>query len=242
MRNLIEDEERVFVGESPEKVLAEHRARYAFAARYARDRRVLDVACGSGYGTRIFHEAGAAAVVGIDSDAGAVDHARRNYGCQEITFLQADACAPPSMPPFDLIASFETIEHLDNPVRFLQGCRALLVPGGMFIVSTPYRHRVHADGTPLNRFHKQEWQTAEFDGLLRRFFTDVALYGQVLKLEKRRYLPLTRWWATPLARLQGRHPGSPQDIYQLPGPGFLGLWRAFPAYLIAVCQRPIAPP
>src|SRR5437660_10222402 len=114
----------------------------------------------------MLQEAGASSVVGVDRDSETVEYARRRYGGEGVSFIQADACAPPAMPPFDLIVSFETIEHLDDPVRFLDVCRGLLVLSGVFIVSTPYRHRVRADGSPINPVHKQEWQTREFEALL----------------------------------------------------------------------------
>lgn len=230
--------ERVVEGRAPAKVMAEHRARYAFAARFVRQRRVLDVACGSGYGSRMLHQAGAAGVVGVDRDEEAVAFAQRRYGNDAVTFRAGDACAPPVRKPFDVIVSFETIEHLDDPVAFLTTCRELLAPGGLFLVSTPYRHRVRTDGKPVNPFHVREWRTEEFERLLRDFFLRVTLFGQALKLRKRRFLPLSRRWAMPLARLQGRRPGAPDDLYRLPGPRLLGLWWSFPGYLLAVCQRP----
>jgi SAM-dependent methyltransferase len=236
MGNVLEIQERVIEGESEETVFAEHSARYVFAAEYARGRRVLDLACGSGYGTRMLHQAGATSVLGMDCDAAALGYARSRYGVEEVSFIQGDGCAPPQLSPFDLIVSFETIEHLDEPARFLTVCHELLAPNGTFIVSTPYRHRMRADGTPLNPFHKQEWRTAEFEELLRGFFAEVTLYGQALKLKKRWFLPLSRRLASPLARIQGIRPGARNDIYRLPGPRFFGLWKSFPGYLIAVCR------
>ena len=166
--------------------------------------------------------------------------ARSHYGGEGIEFLRADAHSLPVLPRFDLIVSFETIEHLDDPQHFLGVCRDLLLPGGVFLVSSPYRHRVGADQKPLNRFHKQEWRTEEFDALLRGYFAEVALYGQALKLEKRPFLPLSRRLAGLFTPFQGRRPSEPGDIYPLPGPHFFGLWRPFPAYLLAVCQCPVA--
>lgn len=226
--------ERVIEGQAPQKLWAEHRARYAFAARQVAGRRVLDVACGSGYGTGMLRAAGAREVIGVDCDAGAVAYARKRYGTSGVTLVQGDACAPPVSGPFDAIVSFETIEHLDEPEKFLEVCRRLLAPGGRLFVSTPYRHRAGPDGKPLNPFHRQEWRTQEFAALLRDFFGEVILYGQALKLEKRRW-QLGRRWAAPLARLQGTRLRDPACIYRLPGPRFLGLWKPFPGYLLAVC-------
>ena len=228
--------ERAVEGATPPRQWAEHQARYAFAAQWAAGRRVLDVACGSGYGSRMLADAGAALVVAVDRDAAAVDYASQRYARPGALFLQGDVCAPPTAGPFDLIASFETIEHLDEPERFVATCAGLLVAEGVFLVSTPYRHRVRLDGTPVNPFHKQEWQTEEFAALLGRTFGDVTLFGQALKFGNRRW-QLPRRWVSWLARLWGTPLPDHRDLYLLPGPRILGLWHPLPAYLIAVCRK-----
>jgi SAM-dependent methyltransferase len=233
---LVATEERIIEGEVPARLFAEHRARYAFAARLVAGRRVLDVACGTGYGTPHLLAGGARSVVGVDRDGPAIAYARQRYGGPAISFAEGDACDPPVSGPFEVIVSFETLEHLGDPVRFLETCRRLLVrSGGILLVSTPYRHRVKDDGSPRNPFHRQEWRTEEFRTLLSPLFPSVELYGQALKLEKRRF-PLGRWAAAPLAWLQGVRLGDLETLFPLPGPRFFGLWQSFPAYVIAVCR------
>ncbi len=226
--------ERAVEGETPAKLFAEHRARYEFAAGFASGRRVLDLACGSGYGTPIFRARGAAEVVGVDLDGAAVEYARQRYATNGVSFHQGDAYDPPPLGPFDLIVSFETIEHLEFPERFLRACGWLLAPAGMMLVSTPYRYRMNADGTPLNPFHEREWRTDEFARFLRPFFARVTMYGQGIKLRKRRLLPLGRKLGVALARMQGVRAGDSSAVYRMPGPSLLGLWSAFPGYVIAV--------
>jgi SAM-dependent methyltransferase len=235
MATLADIEERVIEGQSPSRVFVEHLARYEFAVRFASDRRVLDVACGSGYGSSRLLKAGAREVVGVDAAADVVEYATNRYGRDGIRFLTGDAHDPPVTGPFDLIVSFETVEHLERPQLFLQSCRDLLAPNGVLLVSTPYRHDVQPDGRPVNPFHRQEWRTEDFAALLRNGFASVEMYGQALKLEKRRF-QLNRRWAAPLAWLQGHRLRDPWDIYPLPGPRFGGLWRPYPAYLLAVCR------
>lgn len=227
--------ERVVEGSATPKLWAEHRARYAFAARDVAGCRVLDVACGSGYGSRMLRAAGAREVVGVDRDPSAVEYARARYGGPGVAFVQGDACAPPVAGPFDRVVALETIEHLENADAFLAGCRRLMAPGADLFVSTPYRHRTRSDGRPLNPFHHREWRTDEFRELLGGFFSTVTLYGQGLKLRKRRF-QLNRRWAAPLARLQGFRLGDRDRLFALPGPGLWGLWKAFPGYLLAVCR------
>jgi SAM-dependent methyltransferase len=231
--------ERIVEGEAPPKLYAEHRARYAFAAQFVRGRRVLDVACGSGYGSRLLSDAGAREVIGVDRDAAAIEYARGRYGGDGLHFVAGDAHEPPVSGPFDAVASFETIEHLDEPGRFLRAVARLLVDDGALFVSTPYRRHTLPDGRPRNPFHRQEWRTDDFKELLQGHFRSVRLFGQALKLEKRRWAP--RALGEMLARLQGVTPGDVERLYPLPGPRLLGLWRPCPAYLVAVCRGPLSP-
>ena len=228
--------ERVVEGETPAKLFAEHRARYEFAARFARGRRVLDMACGTGYGAPILRAGGATQVVGVDLDAAAINYARERYGGDGISFHQGDAYDPPALGRFDLIVSFETIEHFEFPERFLCACAAQLAPGGAMLVSTPYRYRMNPDGSPLNPFHAREWQADEFAAFLRPFFASVTMYGQGIKLKKKLGMPLGRKLGVALARAQGVRAGDSSAVYKLPGPCLLGLWESFPGYVIAECS------
>ena len=115
-------------------------------------------------------------------------------------------------------------------------CRGLLAAEGILLVSTPYRHRLGTNGTPANPYHKQEWQTEEFAALLSRTFAEVTLFGQGLKLKKRRW-QLPRSWARWRSRLQDEHLLKGRELYPLPGPRFFGLWQPLPAYLLAVCRQ-----
>src|SRR5688572_18974511 len=115
--------ERVIEGTSPPELFAEHLARYRFAAKYVAGGRVLDIACGSGYGTALLREAGGREVVGVDVDPEAIAYARSRYQGVGVTFLAGDAASPPVAGRFDLIVSFETIEHLRDPERFCRACR-----------------------------------------------------------------------------------------------------------------------
>jgi SAM-dependent methyltransferase len=223
--------ERVVEGSSPAWLFAEHVARYRFASKFVDRSRVLDIACGSGYGTALLKGAGAGEVVGVDLDPQAVEYARSRYGGPGVTFLEGDAASPPVSGPFDTIVSFETIEHLEDPAGFCRACNDRLQPGGIFIVSTPWR--TAADGKPKNPFHLQEWRPEEFRRLLQPFFREIALYGQSVALLKRPF-QLSRKMARPLARLRGFELNDPEHIFELPGPRFPGLWTAYPATILAV--------
>ena len=111
-----------------ELVHAEHLARYRLAAQLARGRRVLDAASGEGYGSAILAAAGATSVTGIDLDRDAVDHAGARYG---LNFEVADVAALPfPEASFDVVVSFETIEHVPDAVAALREFRRVLAPRG----------------------------------------------------------------------------------------------------------------
>ena len=129
--------ERVIPGKVDADLLNEHLARYAFAARLARRKRVLDAGCGSGYGSAELAKL-ALRAVGVDQSGEAVRFARENYRLPNLCFEQASCCALPHPDAcFDLVVAFEVIEHLEQWREFLLEVRRVLAPAGQFIVSTP---------------------------------------------------------------------------------------------------------
>src|ERR1035438_8652432 len=130
--------ERVIPGRVDADLLNEHMARYAFAARLARGKRVLDAGCGAGYGAAELAQA-ADSVVGIDCATEAIEFARANYRLPNLRFEQG-SCTHLPYPDgsFDLVVAFEVIEHLENWRDFLQEVRRVLAPAGPVIVSTPH--------------------------------------------------------------------------------------------------------
>lgn len=174
-----------FTGEryTPENALeiaAEHWHRYAFARALAPGRRVLDAACGEGYGSALLARAGAD-VLGVDIGADAVAHARARYaGIAGLRFEQADATALDAHADasFDLVLSFETLEHVHAQERLLDGFARLLAPGGLLLVSTPDK-RTYTDLTgEVNPHHVRELYRDEFEALLAARFPARRLYGQ----------------------------------------------------------------
>lgn len=154
-------------------VLAEHLARYRLAARLARGRDVLDAACGEGYGSAMLAAAGAASVVGIDIDAPTVAHARDAHG---IDAREGDVSRLPfDDATFDLVVSFETIEHVAEPEAALDEFRRVLSPGGVLVVSTPNTDEYLED----NPYHLHELTLTQFtEALASRFATVEMRYQQ----------------------------------------------------------------
>lgn len=173
--------ERVVPGITPPEIYKEHIDRYIFAATLTKDKDVLDVACGTGYGVGYLVEMGARRAIGVDSSFEAVDYARDRYGDRGTTvFLRADGVRLPFYDrAFDIVVSFETLEHIRAYRKFLAECRRVLRDNGTLVCSTPNR-RIFSPNMkkPLNPFHVKEFWPEEFLGLLAKYFIDIRLYGQ----------------------------------------------------------------
>jgi SAM-dependent methyltransferase len=155
----------------------EHIYRYRFAARFARGKRILDIACGEGYGSAALLKAGAASLIGVDVSPEACEHARRKYGVDARVGDAQNIPLPDDS--VDLIVSFETIEHVPDPARFLDECVRVLAPGGVLVVSTPNRDS-YGELMPgsSNPFHCSEMDLREFEGILRPRFRRWSNYTQ----------------------------------------------------------------
>lgn len=157
-----------------------HLERYEFAAQHARPGRLLDLACGAGYGTLLLAErrADVASLLGVDLAPDAVAYARSRYsaGIPRLRFEVADALAFDDRDGFDTIVSLETIEHLAAaPAAFAARLAALLRPGGVLIVSAPTTPSVD-----LNPHHRHDFSPRSFRRLFRaRGFRERASLRQV---------------------------------------------------------------
>ena len=143
---------------------AEHIARYVLAAQVARGRRVLDIACGEGYGSALLADAGAHQVLGIDISPTAIEVARQCFAREGVAFRAGAAEQLPALLDagltFDLIVSFETIEHVEDVRRFLEGVRLVLEPGGTVVISAP--NEGSGDEPSNNPFHRRTYNLERF--------------------------------------------------------------------------------
>lgn len=122
-----------------------HLERYRWAATRLHGDRVLDAACGVGYGAAILAEAGPS-VLGVDRDAEALERARIRHGGERVHFERVEDLLAPAgqvagTSQFDTVVSLETIEHLAHPITFLRRVHGLLTPAGRLIVSAPVREQ-----------------------------------------------------------------------------------------------------
>lgn len=153
--------------------------RYRFAARFVSGQRVLDVACGTGYGSRLLASAGGARyVVGADLDSQA-SVVRTFHLHGQVDFISADCCRLPlGDGTMDAVVSMETIEHLTDANAYLSEVRRVLKPSGTAIVSTPVNNG-DTRYKPENPYHVREYSCEEFQALLERTFTAVTVWSQV---------------------------------------------------------------
>ena len=172
--------ERLVPGQVDQDLWNEHYSRYVFASRLARRKRVLDVGCGTGYGSaelaKVAHR-----VIGIDVAAEAAAAASAAHRCANLQYVAAAAQHVPFPDAqFDLIVAFEVIEHLENWAELLSEARRLLAPGGQFVISTPNK-LYYAESRRLsgpNPFHVHEFEFSEFREALTAVFPSVTIFTQ----------------------------------------------------------------
>jgi len=159
-----------------------HEARYRFALRYIGGGRLLDVACGTGYGLPILLGA-VKYVVGVDIDLPALVSASREVSGLNGSVVVASGCGLPFHDDaFDAITSFETIEHLQDRPTFVTELVRVLAPRGVCIFSTPNAiYTRPLNGTPRNPYHVYEYSPSEFRAFLANHFDEVVLMGQRLR-------------------------------------------------------------
>lgn len=157
---------------------AEHLHRYCLARGLAEGKDVLDVASGEGYGSDVI-ACVAGSVVGVDISAITVEHAKQTYRRDNLRFVQG-TCAklPCEDVSFDMVVSFETLEHHNQHEEMLREIRRVLRPDGVFLISSPNRPEFNRIASEPNPFHVKELDFEEFATLVRSYFPNVVFYAQ----------------------------------------------------------------
>jgi len=155
-----------------------HLAVYEWIGARVAGLRVLDMACGEGYGSEVLSRS-AAAVVGVDANPEAFEHARMRYRRQNLAFERGMVEMFGEPGAYDAVVFLQTIEHVQDPAAVLAHFRRLLAPGGIAYVSTPNVLTLAPAGAPKsdNPWHIREYRAAEFERLCRSAFDDVELLG-----------------------------------------------------------------
>ena len=156
----------------------EHRHRYLLACEIAAGKRVLDIACGDGYGSALLAEK-AGNVIGVDIDLPTVERAREKYQKKNLSFLHGSAIAIPLEDnAVDLVISFETIEHLQEHDAMMCEIRRVLRRDGILLISSPDKFEYSDRPGYHNEYHVKELYFDEFKQLLAQYFTHSAFLGQ----------------------------------------------------------------
>ena len=167
----------------------DHLARYDFAAKFVKGKRVLDIACGSGYGARSLLDAGALSVTGVDLSQNAVDFALDHYARDGVTYQCDSIYTYETNAEYDVIISYETIEHVDDHQRALNNLYRLLSDEGILLISSPNRlitspKANSISDAPANSYHVLEFVLEEFIDAIKSTGFKVSsdeVYGQRLQ-------------------------------------------------------------
>src|SRR5688572_10613696 len=181
-------------------VAYEHLHRYIWASSLVKDKRVLDLASGEGYGADLLARH-ASSVCGVDIAEDVIRHAAEKYTRPNLQFLKGSITRVPLSEnhSFDVIVCFEAIEHIKDHDELLQEIKRLLKPSGLCLVSTPNKEIYSGGQEPPNPFHVKELNFEEFNSLLNRYFSSVSYLGQHVH-------PVSSMW--PLMRGGGSAAGS----------------------------------
>ena len=139
--------------------------RYIYTLNNVKDKLVCDVASGVGWGVYLMAMSGAKKVVGIDISKNVIEISKQYFSHELVNFINCAVENFLAKEKFDVITSFETIEHVDNPQKFLESLRMIINEGGVFYLSTPNPActGTQINGAPHNPFHWREYSRLELE-------------------------------------------------------------------------------
>ena len=187
-----------------------HLAAYEFAKSYVGDKSVLEIGCGTGYGAYFLIQY-ASSLKGLDTSKESILYCKKRYKKEKLEFMQTNGIKLPFKNDlFDVVISFQVIEHIDPVIIFeyLSEIKRVLKPHGSFIVSTPNKKlRLLPFQNPWNHRHKREYKLNEFLKILNEVFTEVSIYGlygedivQNIMLKSVKQNPVEVYFKRPLIR------------------------------------------
>ncbi|MEB7558527.1 class I SAM-dependent methyltransferase [Kluyvera cryocrescens] len=163
--------ERLDLSQKPDHALEEatiHCARYANILHLVKDKIVLDIACGEGYGAALLKKAGAKRVVAIDISKDSIERAKHLFSEFDVEYLAGDANTVAEIcgkEVFDIVISIETIEHIDTPDIFLTSIKSSAKKDAIFYISCPNDHWYYPSSDNSNPYHVRKYNFEEFKDL-----------------------------------------------------------------------------
>lgn len=156
------------------QVYGEHITRYSIVADLVKDKIVLDIASGSGYGTNKLAKH-AKKIYGVDINKDAIKYSKNNYQTKNTEFIQGSATKIPLKDKtVDIVISFETIEHIEDYSKFMQEIKRVLKDDGILVLSTPN----DIEFPENNHFHVHEFKYNELQKLVKKYFVNIENYYQ----------------------------------------------------------------
>jgi ubiquinone/menaquinone biosynthesis C-methylase UbiE len=192
-------------------VYGEHIVRYQAATELVKGKVVLDIASGSGYGTRLLAET-AKKVYGVDLDDDALAYAKKNYAASNVVFKKGDGVKIPLQDnAVDVVVTFETIEHIEDYTTFMKEVKRVLKDDGLLVLSTPN----DVEFPETNHFHVHEFEQKELERLVKKFFANTSSYYQGTWLYNGMFPEdqLTGEWRGPVDTMQTAPITKKQCIY-----------------------------
>lgn len=158
--------------------VSEHLHRYCIASNFVKDKVILDIASGEGYGSNLL-AASAKSVIGVDIDKEAISKAKTKYQKSNLTFKTGSADKiPVDDHSIDVLISFETIEHHDKHLEMFSEIKRVLKTDGILIMSSPDKKYYTDIPNKINPFHVKELYLEEFEQLVGSNFKYFDVYFQ----------------------------------------------------------------
>ena len=166
------------IGKEMPEVWLEHLNRYYMAIDICKNKDVLDIASGEGYGSALLAR-DAKSVLGIDIDSMAVQHANNKYVRPNLQYMTRSAIdLNLANNKYEVVTCFEILEHISEQEQLIAQVQNVLNRDGVFIVSTPNKYVHDNELENQNEYHVKELYFSEFESLLTEKFKYCYFYAQ----------------------------------------------------------------
>lgn len=216
-----------------------HLARYSNIASLVKDKVVLDIACGEGYGSALLMRAGAKKVVGIDISAEAIKKCKDIFQDSKVDYFHADACNLEDLfdpKTFDVIVSIETIEHVADDEAYLLCLKKIAKDNAVFFISCPNDNWYYKNPEDSNPFHLRKYTLADFQNVTKKILGDNVKwalgsatlgFGSV-PLNKSEYANLDKSWLKRINNENGYFLAANDELDPVTEENcsyFMGMWN-----------------